>query len=127
MDYFWLIDFLIPLILLYYGYIYRIKTPQFGYFTGLSVKCVKQSEERWVYAHRLGGTCYLAVGGASVLSYFVMDVVLGGNAGAFWDYPMVIIDLICIFGVLPFVQYMVKKKFPDDGSAGEPQTGEKHA
>lgn len=119
MDYLWLMDFIIPAILLGFGYVYRYRTPAFGAFTGLATRFIRAREDRWEYAHKLGGQGYLLCGGAAAAYYFVLNAFLGDRATLALQYPVVIFELICIFGMLPFVVARVKKKFPDTPAAGE--------
>ncbi|MDO4572531.1 MAG: hypothetical protein Q4C13_04115 [Clostridia bacterium] len=113
MNYWWLEDFVFPIILLAFGYVYRFRTPAIGAFTGLATGFIRAREDRWEYAHRLGGLCYLTFGGIAAAYYFVLNIFLGGRAGAALEYPVVIFMLIGIFGTLPFVLLRVKRRFPD--------------
>lgn len=118
MNYWWLYDFIIPVILIGFGLVYRYRTPAFGAFTGLATRFIRANEERWTYAHKLGGRCYLLCGGTAAAYYFVINMFLGGSYQPVMEYPVILFELVAIFGMLPYVTMRVRKEFPDAAPSG---------
>jgi len=105
------LDFLVPVLLLYYGYKARFRTPPFGDANGISTKRARKSEAEWAEANRFGGLLCLIFGGAMAVLLAVKYALNGFGAAGVWDYIVVAAGLLCVVVLLPLVNLRLKKVF----------------
>ncbi|MCC0659015.1 SdpI family protein [Clostridioides sp. ZZV14-6154] len=113
MDIFWIIDMIIPAIIILIGFLYKYRAPKdinkfHGYRTNQSMK----SQEAWDYAHNCGANIWIIIGLFLVIVVCLNKIFIKIRP----EYLSLINLLISIIGMIipiPVIDSKIKKKFID--------------
>ena len=103
-------NYLIPVVYVIYGYIFRFRTPEYLGHNGLTTKQSKRSKEIWKYFHRLAGIYCFA---AAALAYWQTQIVDSASVPAA-PWICLGVELATIAAVIPAVNALTKHQFPEN-------------
>lgn len=111
MDIFWIIDMIIPAIIILMGFLYKYRAPKdinkfHGYRTNQSMK----SQEAWDYAHSYGANIWIIIGVFLAIIVCLNKIFIKIRP----EYLSLINILISIAGMvipIPIIDSKIKKKF----------------
>ena len=106
--------YLIPVVYLVYGYIFRFRTPEYLGRSGLSTKQSKRGKEIWKFFHRLAGLyCFAAAALTGAMAYWQTQIAdVGSMPAAPWI--CLLIELATIAALIPAVNALTKHQFPEN-------------
>jgi uncharacterized membrane protein len=107
-----ILDVFLVVIFLYYGYTFKMKTPEFDSTKGLRIKRSRKNAETWEYAHKFGGMVCLIMGIINGIALILKMFVFPENAIA--DYIQYGIGLLCVVFIIPIVNWGLISKFGKD-------------
>jgi len=109
---FQILQFLIPIIFLYYAYKLYVKKPAFGDERGgFPTRRARENEEIWAYVQRVAGiVCFVM----AILQAIVASVVTFGfpeSGTAYW--LQIGFEVLCMVLLMPIVNWFTNKKYPE--------------
>lgn len=115
-----LMDLLIPLLMIIYGYVYSQRAPKkINYFSGYRTRRSMQNKETWDFAHRYFGRLSLVFGLVlmpltiiAALTFRNTDVETVGIMGTLLMTGQIVFLIILIIPT----EIALKKKFDKDGN-----------
>ena len=109
--YIFIIDFLPPLLFLYYGFRLRFQTPPMGDRNAINTKYTKSSEKAWRAGNRFAGLLLLTAGALMLASTAANYLIFGEERNALMLYVTWGVGLVFIALLYPLVNAKLKKQF----------------
>lgn len=105
------LQFLIPVIFLWYAYKLFIKHPAYmDERGGFPTTRAKENEEIWNYVQRVAGIVCFVMAIALAVVAFVCTYVYAESIVAYW--VQIGIEVLCIVLLIPIVNAVTNKKYP---------------
>ena len=109
-----IIDVVISVFCLYYGYRLRTAPPEFGSQKGISAKRTKTNPDAWAYGHKFASGYMLVCGGVCAVLTAVQYFVFKNDAPLYYKIAAGAVELALIFMLIPAINMSVKRKFGDE-------------
>ena len=106
-----IIDFLPPLLFLYYGFRLKFQTPPMGDRNAINTKYTKSSEEAWRAGHSFGGLLLMIAGALMLVSTAANYLIFGEERNSLMLYITWGVGLAFIALLYPLVNAKLKKQF----------------
>lgn len=109
-----ILDVLISVFCLYYGYRLRTNPPEFGSPKGIAAKRVRANPDAWEYGHKFASGYMLLCGGVCAVFTAVQYFVFKSDAPLYYTLTTGIMEFALIVMLIPAINIAVKRKFGDD-------------
>lgn len=108
---FGLLQYLIPVVFLYYAYKLYVKKPAFGDERGgFPTRRARENEEVWNYVQRVAGIVCFVMAIILAVTAVICLYFFAENLTAYW--VQIGIEVACIVLLIPIVNMVTNKKFP---------------
>jgi len=108
-----LLDLIILVYFVIYGYKYLASPPDFGSDQGLGVKRARKSPEAWRFAHRFGGIYCISSGVIIGIFAAIKHYVYHDTVPMPFTVASYLVKLVLVLCILPAVSLALKLKFRD--------------
>ena len=112
MDTFLMMDVIVVVCFIFYGYKWLVNTPEFKSQQGFGTKRTRKSPEAWKYGHKVAGTYAIVAGVIIAVLAAINHFVFNGETGPFAIVSYGI-EVVMIALLYPVVNLSIKKKFGD--------------
>ena len=104
-----IVQVLVPILLIVYGYRLKYKTPAFNSDRGFSTWRTRESEEIWNFGNKLAGKVALYEGIGFLIVSGLKLVILQTRDVPIYNYIFNGTALVCLFTIVPIVHSRITK------------------
>ena len=106
------LQFLIPVIFLWYAYKLYVKRPAYmDERGGFPTRRARENEEIWAYVQRVAGVVCFVMAIVLAVVAAVCTLVFAGSTVAYW--VQIAIEVACMAALIPIVNAVTGRKYPE--------------
>lgn len=106
------LQFLIPVVFLWYAYKLYVKKPAFGDERGgFPTRRARENEAVWAYVQRCAGAVCFVMAVLQAIVACVVTFGYPGNQTAYW--LQIGFEVLCMLALIPIVNVLTERRFPE--------------